>query len=233
MPDYVKFMKEIMPKKRRLENYETIKLTEEYSAISQRKLPQKVKDPGNFMILCAIRDSTFDKILFDLEASINLMPPLMFQKLGLGEVRPTTISLQMASLAYLRGVIENVLVKVDKFIFPVDFVVLDMEADREIPLILGRPFLATGRALIDVHSGNLTLQVNDEEVQFNIYHTMKFPDGGQSCNRISVVDACVRGVVGGVLIDDPMENCLVHSSFRKSSLSASKVEFSGCDMEDK
>ena len=72
------------------------------------------------------------------------------------------------SLTYPRGVIEDVLVKVDKFIFLVDFAVLEMEEDRKIPLILGRPFLATGRALIDVHSGNLTLQVNDEEVQFNI-----------------------------------------------------------------
>ena len=70
------------------------------------------------------------------------------------------------------------LVKVDKFIFLVDFVVLDMEEDREIPLILGQPFLATAKALIDVHSGNLTLRVNNEEVCFNIYHTMKFPIGG-------------------------------------------------------
>ena len=78
------------------------------------------------------------------------------------------------SLTYPQRVIEDVLVKVDKFIFPVDFVVLDMEEDLEIPLILGRPFLATGRALIDVRSGNLTLRVNDEEVKFNIYHSMKF-----------------------------------------------------------
>ena len=67
---------------------------------------------------------------------------------------------------------------VDKFIFPVDFVVLDMEEDRQIPLILGRPFLAMGRVLIDVHSGNITLRVIDEDVRFNIYHTMKFPDWG-------------------------------------------------------
>ena len=97
------------------------------------------------------------------------------------------------SLTYRRGAIEDVLVKVDKFIFSVDFVVLDVEEGSEIPSILDRPFLATGRALIDVHSGNLTLWVNDEEVQFKIYHNMKFLDEGQSCNRISVVDECVRG----------------------------------------
>ena len=125
------------------------------------------------------------------------MPLSVSRKLGLGEVKLTTISLQMAdrSLTYPRGIIEDVLVTVDKLIFPVDFVVLDMEKDREIPLILGRPFLATGRALIDVHNGNLTLRVNDEEVKFNIFHTMRFPNEAQSCNRISMVDECVKGVI--------------------------------------
>ena len=171
-------MKEVMSKKMRLEEYKMVKLTEECSAILQWKFPQKVKDLGSFTISCTIGDSTFENPLCDLVASINLMPLSVFRKLGLGEVKPTTISLQMAyrSLTYPRGVIEDVLVKVDKFIFPVDFVVLNMEEDREIPLILGRPFLAARRALIDVHSGNLTLRVNDEEVKFNIYHTMKFPN---------------------------------------------------------
>ena len=122
---------------------------------------------------------------------------LVFRKLGLGEVKPTTISLQMAdrSLTYLRGVIGDALVKVDKFIFSVDFVVLDMEEDQEIPLILGRPFLAMVRALIEVYNGNLTLSVNDEEVKFNIFHTMRFPNEAQHCNRISVVDECVKWVI--------------------------------------
>ena len=73
-------------------------------------------------------------------------------------------------------------------------------------MILGRPFLATGRALIDVHSGNLTLSVNNEEVRFNIYHTMKFPNEAQHCNCISVVDDCVKGVIDGVLSNDPLEH---------------------------
>lgn len=142
MPNYVKFMKDVMAKKRRLEDYETVKLTEECSAILQRKLPQKLKDPRSFTIPCTIGDSYFEKALCDLGASINLMPLSVFRKLGLGEVTPTTICLQMAdrSLTYPRGVIEDVLVKVDKFFFPTDFVVLDMEEDREIPIILGRPF---------------------------------------------------------------------------------------------
>ncbi|XP_075504562.1 uncharacterized protein LOC142542001 [Primulina tabacum] len=141
---------------RKLVDFETVKLSEECSTILQNKLPPKLKDPGSFPIPCTIGNSNFNKALCDLGPSINLMPYSCFEKLGIGEVRPTTIFLQLAdrSIKYPRGVIEDVLVKVDKFIFPVDFVVLDMEEDREIPLILDRPFLATGRALIDVQKGD-------------------------------------------------------------------------------
>ncbi|KAL5564485.1 hypothetical protein UlMin_027649 [Ulmus minor] len=160
MPKYAKFMKEILSKKRKLGDYETVMLNEECSAVLQRKLPQKLKDPGSFTIPCTIGSCNFDKVLCDLGASINLMPLSVFRKLGLGEVKPTSISLQLAdrSVKYPRGVIEDVLIKVDKFIFPADFVVLDMEEDREMPLILGRPFLATGRTLIDVQQGKLILR---------------------------------------------------------------------------
>ncbi|XP_075474098.1 uncharacterized protein LOC142505136 [Primulina tabacum] len=169
MPSYEKFLKEILSNKRKLVDFETVKLSEECSAILQNKLPPKAKDPGSFSIPCTIGTSFFGKALCDLGASINLMPYSCFEKLKIGEVRPTTISLQLAdrSIKYPRGVVEDVLVKVDKFIFPVDFVVLDMEEDREIPLILGRPFLATGGVLIDVHKGELVLRLNDESIIFN------------------------------------------------------------------
>ena len=153
MPNCVKFMKEIISNKRKLEEHETVALTEECSAILQKKLPPKLKDPGSFTIPCTIGDSFFDKALCDLGASINLMSFSVFRKLGFGEAKPTTVSLQLAdrSIKYPRGIIEDILVKVDKFIFPVDFIMLDMEEDQEIPIILGRPFLATGRTLTDVH----------------------------------------------------------------------------------
>ena len=141
-------------------------LTEESSAILQKKLPPKLKDPGSFTIPCTIGKSYFDRALCDLGASINLMPFSVFRKLGLGEVKLTTISLQLAdrSIKYPRGVIEDVLVKIDKFIFPADFIVLDMDEDEKIPLILGRPFLAMGRTLIDVQQGKLVLRVEEDEV---------------------------------------------------------------------
>ena len=139
MLKYAKFLKEIVMHKRIFEEHEKVMLTEECSALFQKKLPPKLRDPGSFTIPCIIGSCYFDKVLCDLGASINLMPFSIYRKLGLGEVKPTTVSLQLAdrSITYPRGVVEDVLIKVDKLIFPVDFIVLDMEEDREIPLILG------------------------------------------------------------------------------------------------
>ena len=108
-----------------------------------------MKDPGNFTILCSIGTRYNARALCDLRASINLMYLLVFKQLGVGDCRPTTVTLQLAdkSHACLESKIEDVLVKVDKFIFPVDFFVLDFEADKEVLIILCRPFLATEKTL--------------------------------------------------------------------------------------
>ncbi|KAL5564233.1 hypothetical protein UlMin_027397 [Ulmus minor] len=212
MPKYAKFLKEVLSNKRRLEVNEKVMLTEECSAILQRKLPQKLKDPGSFTIPCTIGDFEFDKVLCDLGASINLMPLSIFRKLGLGEVKPTTVSLQLAdrSIKHPRGIIEDVLVKVDKFIFPADFIVLDMEEDREVPLILGRPFLATGRTLIDVHQGKLILRFQDEQVTFNVFEAMKFPSDVNACFEISVLDRVVAEKFHESFPSSSLENCIVN-----------------------
>nr|XP_008349476.2 uncharacterized protein LOC103412721 [Malus domestica] len=155
MPNYAKFMKDIISKKRKFGDHEKIQLTEECSAILQRKLPLKQKDRGSFKIPCIIGTNLFEKALCDLGSSINLLPLSVAKTIGIGEIKPTTVSLQMAdrSIAYPEGIIEDVLVKVDKLIFPADFLVLDMEEDYETQLILGRPFLITARTLIDVEQG--------------------------------------------------------------------------------
>ena len=103
------------------------------------------------------------------------MPLSVVKRLSLGEVTPTTITLQMAdiTLAQLEGILEDVLIKVGKFIFPVDFVVIDIEEDKQVPLLLGRSFLATGAALINVKKGELTLRVGDEAMHFNLNHSLK------------------------------------------------------------
>ncbi|XP_073137404.1 uncharacterized protein [Henckelia pumila] len=161
MPNYEKFIKDVMFKKRILQDNEVVNLTEECSTILQKKLPQKLKDPGSFTIPCFIGGSKVNRALCDLGDSINLMSFSIYRTLELGEVRATTITLQLAdrSITYPRGIVEDVLVKVDKFIFLADFVILDMDEDEETPLIFGRPFLVTARALIDVHKGELTLRV--------------------------------------------------------------------------
>ena len=143
-----------------------------------------------------------------------MIPLTIFKRLGLGEARPTTVTLQLAdrSLTYPRGIVEDVLVKVDKFIFSADFIVLDMEEDRDIPLILGRPFLATGRTLIDVQKGELTMRVQNEEVTFNVFKAMKFPSDFEDCFRIDLIDKVVDEAYGNTTIRDPLEDSLVNSS---------------------
>ncbi|KAL5541988.1 hypothetical protein UlMin_009698 [Ulmus minor] len=213
MPNYVKFMKDILTKKRRFGEFETVALTRECSAVLQNKLPPKLKDPGSFTIPCSIGNQYFGKALCDLGASINLMPMSIFKKLGIGEARPTTISLQLAdrSIAHPKGKIEDVLVKVDKFIFPVDFIVLDFEADLEVPIILGRPFLATGRALIDMQNGELTIRVQDEQVTFNLFQSMKFPSDVEECSAISLVDSLVSEQIE-LCCRNPLQFSLLDSS---------------------
>ncbi|XP_062094205.1 uncharacterized protein LOC133800266 [Humulus lupulus] len=159
MPNYVKFLKDILTKKRRLGEFETVALTEGCSAMLKNKIPPKLKDPSSFTIHCSIGGRDVGKALCDLGASINLMPVSMSKMLGIGEARPTTITLQLAdcSMVHLEGKIEDVLVQVDKFIFSADFIILDYEEDRDVPIILGRPFLATKRTLIDVEKGELTI----------------------------------------------------------------------------
>ena len=122
-----------------------------------------MKDHGSFTIPCSIGKYEFKNALCDSGASINLMPLSVVQRLNLGELTPTTITLQMAdrSKAQPEGILEDVLVKVGKFIFPVDFVIMQMEEDTQTPFLLGRPFLATVVSLIDIQKGELTLRVGN------------------------------------------------------------------------
>ncbi|XP_024984087.1 uncharacterized protein LOC112520013 [Cynara cardunculus var. scolymus] len=178
MPSYAKFLKDILSKKKKLNEIETVALTEGCSSLLSNKIPPKLKDPGSFKIPCSIGGKEIRKALCDLGANINLMPLSVFNTLGIGKARPTTVTLQLAdkSIAHPKGKIEDVLVQVDKFIFPADFIILDFEANKEIPIILERPFLATGRTLIDVQKGELIMRVNDPDVTFNVFKSMKYPD---------------------------------------------------------
>ena len=146
-----------------------------------------MKDPGSFTIPCSIGKYEFKKALCDSSASINLMPLSVVKRLSFGELTPTAITLQMAdrSMAQPEGILEDVLVKVGKFIFPVDFVIMKMEEDTQVPLLLGRPFLATRAVLIDVQKGELTLKVGNEAVHFNLNRSLEHPDvDAESCMAV-------------------------------------------------
>jgi len=157
MPTYARFMKELLTKKRRLKEQGIVELEAGCSAIIKKSLPQKSKDPGSFTLPVIIRNFTVAKALLDLGASINLMPLSMLKKIGDVEIFPTRMTLQLAdrSIKYPHRIVEDLLVKVDKFYFPVDFVIMDIEEDVEVPLILGRPFLKTAKIMIDVDEGKL------------------------------------------------------------------------------
>nr|XP_009619729.1 uncharacterized protein LOC104111685 [Nicotiana tomentosiformis] len=187
---YARYLRDIVANKRRHTKFETIALTEECSARVQSKLPPKLKDPGCFTILLSLGKQEVGRVLCDLGASINLMPSSLFKQLGFGVLRPTTITLQLAdrSIVMPEGIIEDVLVRVGKFILPADFIILDYEADEEVPIILGRPFLATGGALIDVREGKLKMRVGDEEITFNVYKTLKLHKHYEDLCMITAVE---------------------------------------------
>ena len=190
MPNYAKFLKDILSKNKKSDEEGIMSLTGTCSAVIQKSLPAKMKVPGSFTIPCSIGKYEFKEALCDSGASINLMPLLVVQRLSLGQLTPTEITLQMAdrSMAQREGVLEDVLVKVGKFIFPVDFVVIKMEEDTQVPLLLGRPFLETGVAFIDVKKGELTLRVGDEAVQFNLNKSLTQPDvDAENCMAVDSI----------------------------------------------
>ena len=155
VPTYAKFLKDLCTVKRGLGIEKKAFLTEQVSAIIQSKTQVKYKDPGFPKISVNIGGTCIDKALLDLGASVNLLPYSVYKQLDLGELKPTNITLSLAdrSVKISKGIVEDVLVKVDKFYYPVDFVVLDTEpiasGPNHVPIILRRPFLATSNAIIN------------------------------------------------------------------------------------
>ncbi|XP_070037069.1 uncharacterized protein [Nicotiana tomentosiformis] len=187
MPGYAKFMKDLVTKKRSM-NFETIKMSHQVSSIVHSIAP-KLGDPDAFTIPCIIGSAEFAKALCDLGVSINLMPYSIFKTLEIGQPRPISMRLQMAgrTMKTPLGVIEDVLVRVDKFILPTDFVILDCEVDYEVPIILGRPFLATGKDLVDMEAGELTFWVGDEKVVFHVCKSMRKPNSNEVDSTLAVL----------------------------------------------
>ena len=176
VPAYAKFLKDLCTIKKGLGIEKKAFLTEQVSAIIQSKNPVKYKDPGSPTISVNIGGNCIDKSLLDLEASVNLLPYSVYKQLGLGELKPTNITLSLADISVKipKGIVEDVLVKIDKFYYPVDFVVLETEPianePNHVPIILGRPFLATANAIINFRNGVMQLTFGNMTLELNIFH---------------------------------------------------------------
>ncbi|XP_074314770.1 uncharacterized protein LOC141650284 [Silene latifolia] len=212
IPSYGKFLKELVTLKKKNGEVQTINLSKECSAIltHTNKLPNKLEDPGSFSIPCSIQ-GTIKRALCDLGASVSLMPLSIFKRLDLRDLKPTRVSLQLddRSVKFPIGVIEDVPLVVGKLVIPCDFFVMDMPEDHNVPIILGRPCLATGRAMIDVKSGKLYLQVGEDRVEFELHKSMEAPSLGGTCCIVDILENPMEEHDPKASSMDPLETCLV------------------------
>ncbi|CAN6552261.1 unnamed protein product [Malus baccata var. baccata] len=186
VPRYAKFLKELCTTRKRISTKEVVKVGENVSAILQRKLPPKCKDPGSFTISCVIGELKHDGVIIQLADRSN---------------------------AYPKGVLEDVLVQVDHLVFPADFYVLEMdELDHapSLPILLGRPFMKTARTKIDVYSGTLSMEFDGEVVNFNLSVSIKYPSEDHSCFSIDIIDSLAQGYLED-LNDDTLEKVISRS----------------------
>nr|GEW87143.1 reverse transcriptase domain-containing protein [Tanacetum cinerariifolium] len=203
MPKFASTIKSLLTNKDKLFELAKVPLNENCSAMLLKKLTEKLGDPGKFLIPCDFSRIDVCHALADLGASINLMPLSIWKKISLPELTPTRMTLELAnrSITRQKRVAKDVFVKVGKFHFPTDFVVVYFEADPRVPLILRRSFLRTGRALIDVYGEEITLMVNDESVTFNLNQTMRYSltYDDNSVNRVDIIDIACEEFVQDVL----------------------------------
>ncbi|CAN6554089.1 unnamed protein product [Malus baccata var. baccata] len=212
VPRYAKFLKELCTTRKRMSTKEVVKVSENVSAILQRKLPPKCKDPGSFTIPCVIGNTRFESAMLDLGASINVMPYSIYASMNLGALKNDGVIIQLAdrSNAYPKGVLEDVLVQVNHLVFPADFYVLEMdESDHapSLPILLGRPFMKTAQTKIDVYSGTLSMEFDGEVVNFNLSDSIKYPGEDHSCFSIDIIDSLAQGYLDD-LNDDALEKVI-------------------------
>jgi len=176
----------------------------------------KIKDPDARTISYIIGDHAIEKALIDLGEGVNLLPYLVYIQLGLGELKPTTVVLQLAdrSVKKPRGVIEDVIIRVDKFYFPIDFIILDAELVTDptklIPVILGRPFLATVNACINCRTREMEVTFGNMKVKLNIFNAFQHPLDTNECFFLDMIEETVEDTLPHLFITSPLEACLSH-----------------------
>ena len=220
VPTYVKFLKDLCTVKRGLNVNKKAFLTEKVSAIIECKTPMKYKDPGCSTISINIGDTCVEKSLIDLGASVNLLPFSMYKQLGLGELKPTTITLSLTdrSIKIPKGIVEDVLIQVDKFYYPVDFDVLDTEpvavGANHVPIILRRPFLATSNAILNCWNGVMQLTFGNMTLELNIFHLSKkhMHQQEDDSEEVCVIEAILEEQENELLVQDVLTRELVDSN---------------------
>ncbi|GJS08965.1 reverse transcriptase domain-containing protein [Tanacetum coccineum] len=196
MPKFAPMFRKLLNNKDKIIDLIKTPVNENCSAVILKKFPEKLGDPGRFLIPCDFPKMDECLALADLGASINLMPLSVWEKLNLPDLTKTRMILELAdrTISTPTGIAEDVFVKVGTFFFPADFVVVDYIADPRVPLILGRPFLRTARALIDVHGEQMTLRHDDQSITFKVGDTKTFSYNTiESVNRVDVIVFCSCG----------------------------------------
>jgi hypothetical protein len=203
---YAKFLKDLITVKQKTNFLKKVCLTEQVSSILQCRLPIKYKDPGCPTISCTIGVSHIEKALLDLGASVNLLPYSIYLQLRLGELKPTSMTLQLAgrSVKIPQGIVDDVLIKNNKFHFPMDFIVLDTEQVQnvgvQIPVILGRPFLAMAMGVMKISFGNMT-------VELNIFDISEKPRECDEIGSACLIEEIIEEVIEESSTEDPLEAC--------------------------
>ncbi|XP_022859339.1 uncharacterized protein LOC111380103 [Olea europaea var. sylvestris] len=217
VPTYAKVLKDLYNVKRKHHVKKTAFLIEHVSAVIEQRIPPKYKDPGCPTVSFVIGNHEISQALIDLGPSVNIMPYSIYLSLGLGEIKPTSVSLQLAdrSTIRIRGVVEDVLVQIDKFCYLVDFLVLDLNEDvnvnSKIPIILGRPFLPTANALINCRNGLMKLSFGNMTLNVNIFHIMKQPEKDDECHQLYMIDVLIEKEVHALIDPDPSNSFLLNS----------------------
>ncbi|CAN6459005.1 unnamed protein product [Victoria cruziana] len=220
VPAYARFLKELCTRKRKSRRVpERVMLSAGTSSLLQRRLPPKLEDPGAPIIPCMLGDIHVERALLDLGASVNVLPGCFYDACQLEGLKPINMTIQMADrpVKRPRGVLEDVLIRIEDLIFPVDFIVLDMEgvdAEHQTPIILGRPFLATANACINYRTGVLEISFAGQHFRMNIFQAAMRPAG----------DRCVSFTEADV--DDADETVQEHVMAVSASRSSDPTHFS-------
>ena len=212
VPSDAKFLKDLCTKKRNLHAAKKVFLTEQTNNLLQCKMPLKFKVPGSPTISCVIGNQCFDKTLLDLGASVNILSYSVYMQLGLGELKSTSIVLQLAdrSMKIPRGIIEDVLIQIDKFYYPVDFIGIDtqhvQDPKKYTSVILDRPFLATTDAHISCRTGNMELSFGNMTMQLNIFNVPKQTQDDDEVVEVDMIEAINH-------CDNPLTPCTTDFDF--------------------